>query len=72
MTVDWLLEMGLCEEDCSFLRKKWEERELEHRDVVDKLRDELDGPLRVSGLVPGETRGAPPEDDPFLAGLFGL
>jgi hypothetical protein len=69
MTIDMLNGMGLSREECEVLLKRWDEREKEHATTVDKLRAELESPLRAAGLVPGEGRDGLPDPDGFLSGL---
>ena len=70
MTLDWLTEMGMSEEHSAALLERWEVREKEHHEAVNRLQKELETPLRAAGLVPGESGDGLPETDGFLTGLL--
>jgi hypothetical protein len=72
MTLEWLKEIGLGDEESGLLLEKWDSREAEHAEAAQKLKEELDSPFRAVGLVPGEGRDGLPETDGFLAGFSGL
>jgi len=69
MTLEWLREIGMSEESGGLVMKLWETREAEYAETAQKLREELEQPIRAAGLVPGEGRDGLPETDSFLAGF---
>jgi hypothetical protein len=69
MTLEWLIDIGISEEGGGLIMERWETRETEYAEAAQKLREEMEMPIRAAGLVPGEGRDGLPETDSFLAGF---